>query len=117
MERTKIPCQVCGRLLTTQKNGLTKQHNRSRRSGAYCEGTGYRHDRWSVGQLLRHHSSGVWIVVEDRGGEYGNYLIRCPKGVRSWSRPDEWLEEPGTELVTHGEYMHRHGWTPIEGGK
>jgi hypothetical protein len=109
----RLPCQVCGRMLTVQRDGLTKPHKRTRGSEDYCSGTGYRQARWPVGQRLRHHAGSVWVVEEDRGGENGNYLIRCPDGQKSPWR-DEWIEEPGKTIVAHGEYMHRHGWTPIE---
>ena len=110
----RLPCQVCGRALTLRRDGLVKPHKRRKGLGwdaDYCRGTSYRHVRWSVGQRLQHYSSGVWIVIEDRDdrSEWGDYLIRCIDTLGALSR-----EEMGREMVTHGEYMHRHGWTPIE---
>lgn len=104
----KLPCQVCGKPLTPRRDGLARPHGRY----GQCRGVGYRLARWSVGQRLRHHTSGVWEIVEDIGGRYGDYLIRCVVGQRSSWRKGEWIEEPGRTLTAHGEYMHRHGWTP-----
>lgn len=111
-----LPCQVCGRRLSLRRNGLVKPHKAPGSRGweaDNCQGVGYRHERWSVGQRLQHHSGSVWVVVEDRGGQYGDYLIRCVVGQRSYDG-DSWIEAVGNELITHGEYMHRHGWTPVE---
>ena len=100
----RLPCQVCGRLLTTTTNGLTRRHRAPHgERGSDCRGVGYRHARWEVGQQLRHHSSGVWEVFADVGGRYGDYWIRCLSG-----------SEKGRNLMAHGEYMHRHGWTPFQ---
>ena len=107
----RLPCQVCGRLLVPLKSGLHRNHKPPNSYEPYtrCQGSGYRAARWPVGQELRHHAGSRWLVAEDRGGRYGDYLLRClhvPAGT---------LERPvGTEMVTHGEYMHRHGWSPIE---
>jgi hypothetical protein len=58
---------------------------------------------------LRHHSEGVWEIAEDRekSSRWGDYLLRCVarSGISGG--------EIGKELVTYGEYMHRHGWTPV----
>lgn len=110
----RLPCQVCGRRLTLRRDGLVKPHKAPGSRGwdsDYCRGTGYRHDRWRAGQRLQHHSSGVWVVVEDRDAstEWGDYLIRCIDTGGALS-----LEEFGREIVAHGEYMHRHGWTPVD---
>jgi hypothetical protein len=107
----RVSCQVCGRRLVPLKTGLHRNHKapRTYEPYSYCKGSGYRAERWVVGQRLRHHGGSIWEVVEDRGGRYGDYLIRCEVGQRSLWR-DEWVEAPGREMVTHGEYMHRHGW-------
>jgi len=105
----KLPCQVCGRELALRRDGLVKPHKYARGLGQeadYCNGTGYRHDRWPVGQRLQHHTGSIWEIAEDRRGQHGDYLIRCVEG--SWLEP-----ATGKEMVAHGEYMHRHGWTPI----
>jgi hypothetical protein len=55
----------------------------------------------------------VWEVVEDRASSrWGDYVIRCVVGTVR----EGWLggEEAGKSMVAHGEYMHRHGWTPVE---
>lgn len=101
--REHLPCQVCGRSLATRPDGLVKPHKQRRGAEDNCRGAGYRHARWEVGQQLQHHSSGVWEVFDDVGGEYGDYWIRCLSG-----------SEKGRNLMAHGEYMHRHGWTPVE---
>lgn len=75
----RLPCQVCGRSLSVRHDGLVKPHKR-RRGGDYCQGTGYRHARWPEGQRLRHHSGDLWEVVEDQGGQYGDYVMRCIAG-------------------------------------
>ena len=108
----RLPCQVCGRRLVPLKNGLHREHVVSPR--VRCSGSGYRAARWPVGQRLRHHAGTVWEVVEDRGGRWGDYLLRrLPHPVPDWIN-----ERPvGSEMVTHGEYMHRHGWEPYEGGE
>lgn len=95
----KLPCQVCGRRLALTRDGLVKPHKIGTTERVACRGVGYRHARWPVGQRLQHHTGSVWEVVEDRGGQYDDYLIRCVE--------DEEM------VITHGEYMHRHGWTPI----
>lgn len=113
----RLPCQVCGRSLVPLKDGTSRNHVRHPGAEDYCQGSGYRLARWSVGQRLRHHGGSVWVVREDRdrSSRWGDYLLLCIVGTRSWSG-DGWLEEPGKMLVAHGEYMHRHGWTPAEGG-
>lgn len=108
----RVPCQVCGRRLVPLKSGLHRYHAPPRSAPhTRCQGVGYRAERWPVGQQLRHHAGSLWEVVEDRGAStrWGDYLLRClwvPKGVRE--------RLVGTEMVTHGEYMHRHGWNPVE---
>jgi hypothetical protein len=102
--RNRVLCQVCGRLLVPLKDGTHRYHGR----GYRCEGSGYRAARWPVGQRLRHHAGSVWEVVEDRGGRWGSdYLLR-----RTADPVPEWIQERpvGSTMVTHGEYMHRHGW-------
>lgn len=102
----RLPCQVCGRWLTTRRDGLTKPHKAPGSRDEphdYCVGTGYRHARWEVGQMLRHHAGDRWLVEANIGGTWGDYRIRCVAG-----------REAGRVMVAHGEYMHRHGWTPIE---
>src|ERR1700761_9438286 len=115
MASKRLPCQVCGRRLTLRRDGLVKPHKHPNCPGweaDNCDGVGYRHARWPVGQHLRHHAGSVWTVVEDRGGRYGDYLIRCVIGTKRRG----WIggEEAGRETVAHGDYMHRHGWTPID---
>jgi hypothetical protein len=82
-----------------------------RGSGGRCPGSGYRLARWEIGQLLRHHSGSFWEVVESRSASFpdlpgDDYVIRC-------LRSNVWDKEGGHEMVTHCEYMHRHGWTPL----
>lgn len=103
----RLPCQVCGRQLVPLKDGTARPHRHHRSYSGRCQGSGYRMARWEVGQRLRHHAGSVWEVIEDRGGRYGDYLIRCVA-----SSPWPKSEQAGNETVTHGEYMHRHGWTP-----
>lgn len=105
----RLPCQVCGARLVPRADGLAPSHR-----GGRCPGRGYRLARWPVGQRLRHHAGSEWEVVEDRGGPLGDYLIRCVVGTKR----EGWIggEEAGREMVAHGEYMHRHGWTPVEAG-
>lgn len=100
----RLPCQVCGRPLTTRPDGLTRDHRApGQEPYGRCRGAGYRHARWEVGQRLAHHSSGIWVVFADVGGDYGDYWIRCLSG-----------SEKDRDLMAHGEYMHRHGWSPVE---
>lgn len=79
-----------------------------------CPGSGHRLARWEVGQHLRHHGGSLWRVEEDRdrSSRWGDYLIVCVVGSRSYADPEKWLEEPGKTMITHGEYMHRNGWRP-----
>ena len=107
-------------MLVPLKDGTSRNHYPRRYASfvepidrSYCRGSGFQLARWKVRQRLRHHGGSVWEVVEDRGGVWGDYLIRCVTGTRSMNDPEKWLEEPGKEMVTHGEYMHRHGWTPL----
>lgn len=105
----RLPCQVCGRRLAPLVDGTSRPHFARRKRHAddwdrdYCRGAGFRLARWEPGQQLRHHSGDLWQVVEDRGGLYGTYWLRCLAG-----------REKDREMAGHGEYMHRHGWTPIE---
>lgn len=108
----RLPCQVCGRSLVPLSDGTSRNHNWRHGSEDYCQGSRHRLERWPVGQQLRHHGGSVWEVIEDRGGRHGDYLVRCVVGQRSMWR-EEWVEAPGREMVTHGEYMHRDGWRPI----
>jgi hypothetical protein len=110
---TRVMCQCCRRMLVPLKDGTARNHVRRRGAEDYCQGSGYRLARWEVDQRLRHHSGGVWEIAEDIGGEHGDYLLRCVFGTRSFNDPDRWLEHPGKTMRTHGEYMHRHGWTPV----
>lgn len=108
----KLPCQVCGRLLTAQRDGLVKRHKPPHchgREADNCRGVGYRHARWSVGQRLRHHSGAEWVILADIGGAYGDYELRCVSTARALSD-----EEIHRQITAHGEYMHRHGWVAIE---
>jgi hypothetical protein len=100
-ERTYVKCQVCQRMLRPLKSGLHRSHKPHRYGEPYsrCQGSGYRAERWPVGQKLWHHSGDLWEIVEDRGGRWGDYYLRCLRG-----------REKGREMVGHGEYMHRHGW-------
>ncbi|MCA1572672.1 MAG: hypothetical protein LC798_20730 [Chloroflexi bacterium] len=102
MSASRLPCQGCGRLLVPLRDGTARPRGRGRTGGGHCDGSGYRLARWPVGQELRHHAGDRWLVAEDRGGLYGDYFLRCLRG-----------REQGREMVAHGEYMHRHGWTPI----
>jgi hypothetical protein len=103
-------CQVCGRMLVPLKDGTSRSHipgSRRRRNPdgfdrEYCQGAGYRLARWQPGQRLRHHSGDVWVIEEDQGGMWGDYLMHCLDG-----------RERGRTMVAHGEYMHRHGWTAL----
>lgn len=104
-----MPCQVCGRRLVPLGDGTSRDHVARRGHESYCRGSRHRLARWVVGQRLRHHGGSVWEVVEDRGGRWGDYLLRCVVGTRSYDG-DRWLDEPGREMVAHGEYMHRDGW-------
>lgn len=119
MASKRLPCQVCGRSLVPLRDGTSRSHTPRRRGTggreyARCQGSGYRLARWPVGQRLRHHTTGIWEVVEDRAAttRWADYLIRCVEPTRSLSG-DGYMEEPGKETVAHGEYMHRHGWTPV----
>lgn len=101
-------CEVCGRVVQVLRDGTCRTHNFRRHHGGRCSGSGYRQARWPEGQLLRHHAGDVWQVVEDRAGTtpYRDYWMRCIQG-----------REKDREFAAHGEYMHRHGWVPIEGGQ
>jgi hypothetical protein len=107
---SRIPCQVCGRRLVPLKDGTSRNHH-PRRYGrgveqfdrSYCQGSGHRLARWPVGQLLFHHSGDLWQVAEDRGGQWGDYWLKCLHG-----------REKDREMLAHGEYMHRHGWRAPE---
>ena len=106
-----MPCQVCGRLLVPLRDGTSRSHTPRRAGtggGEYnrCPGSRYPLARWTVGQRLIHHTGMIWEVVEDQGGPYGNYLIRCV----DLNGHDSRYESVGREMVAHGEYLHRHGW-------
>jgi hypothetical protein len=92
-------------------DGTSRTHKARRGSEYACQGAGYRLARWPVGQKLRHHGGSVWTVERDLGGPYGDYLLRCVVGQMGYS--GQWIEQPGKTLRAHGEYMHRHGWTPV----
>lgn len=104
----RIQCQCCGRMLVPLKDGTSRNHH-PRRYGSdvdlydrsYCRGSGYQLTRWKPRQQLRHHSGDIWVVVKDQGGRWGDYWLECLSG-----------REKGRAMVAHGEYMHRHGWTP-----
>lgn len=100
-----IECQGCRRLLAPLRDGTSRDHNTTRggSNGYRCPSSGYRLARWEVGQRLRHHSGDLWLVAEDLGGQWGDYLMRCLAG-----------NEKGREMVAHGEYMHRDGWTAVD---
>lgn len=104
----RVQCQVCGRMLVPLKDGTSRRHLPRRYAShvepvdrSLCRGSGHQLARWDVGQILQHHSGDFWQVAEDRGGRWGDYLMQCFHG-----------RENGREMVAHGEYMHRHGWTP-----
>ncbi len=108
MAGKRLPCQVCRRSLSVRRDGLTKPHNfRQGSVSGPCPGAGYRQARWPLGQQLRHHAGSVWEVIGDHwyspGADYG---LRCVVGGIGG-------EEAGKTLNVHGEYMHRHGWTPV----
>jgi hypothetical protein len=107
----RVLCQVCGRPLVPLKSGVHRNHKpRPGRGWDNCPGSGYRAARWPVGQRLVHHAGTLWEVVEDRGGRWGDYIVRRLPGGPSWIN-----ERPvGSEMVAHGEYMHRHGWLPLD---
>ena len=111
----RISCQVCGRRLVPLADGTSRNHypRPGRQFEDYCQGSRYRLARWPVGQHLRHHGGSVWIVEADLGGSHGDYRLRCVIGSRAFDG-DRWLEPPGKTMGVHGEYVHRHGWTPVE---
>ncbi|HSC20710.1 MAG TPA: hypothetical protein VLC07_03190 [Solirubrobacterales bacterium] len=113
----RLPCQVCERPLVPLKDGTSRRHTPGRPGNgggeyARCPGSGYRLARWPVGQRLWHHTTGIWEIVEDRADStpYADYLIRCVKPTTGYDGNP--MEPVGKDLVAHGEYMHRHGWTP-----
>lgn len=114
----RVPCQVCGRRLAPLRDGTARNHvpRRGRPDQDYCGGSRHRLARWPVGQRLVHHGGSVWEVVEDRDSStrWGDYLIRCVVGSRSFVNREKWLEEPGKTMVAHGEYLHRDGWRPVD---
>ena len=117
MSADRITCQVAGGACAAQERRASSARTRGHHEPySRCQGSGYRAVRWPVGQRLRHHGGSVWEVIEDRGGFWGDYLMRCVIGSRATFR-DGWLEEPGKTMVTHGEYMHRHGWTEVSPDK
>jgi hypothetical protein len=96
-------------MLAVKKDGTSRDHYPTARSNTTfrydrerCAGSGYRLERWKPRQQFRHYSGDVWEIVEDRGGQHGDYFLRCLSG-----------REKGREMVAHGEYMHRDGWTPL----
>lgn len=95
-------------MLVPLKDGTSRPHYARRKRYVedhyrnHCQGSGYRLARWLEGQELYHHSGDRWLVVEDRGGEWGDYWLRCLAG-----------REKDREMLAHGEYMHRHGWRPV----
>lgn len=115
----RLPCQVCGRLLVALKDGTSRPHTPHRAGtggGEYhrCSGSGYRLARWPIGQKLRHHTTGIWEIVEDRTDStpYADYLVRCINPTLGFDNKP--MEPVGKTLTAHGEYMHRHGWTPVD---
>lgn len=101
--RPRVKCQGCHRMLVPLRDDTARAHNNRRDDGHRCPSSGYRLPRWPVGQRLHHHSGDLWVVDEDRGGAWGDYLLRCLAG-----------REKGRVMVAHGEYMHRHGWTAAD---
>lgn len=105
-------CEVCGRVVQTLRDGTNRRHKPPGHHGweaDSCPGSGYRQARWPVGQRLRHHAGSIWLVVEDRCGTtcWRDYLLRCVyRGA--------WGAREPNAMVVHGEYMHRHGWTPVD---
>jgi hypothetical protein len=83
----RVRCQVCGRQLVPLKGGEHRNHKPpgSRgRDADRCQGSGYRAARWPVGQRLVHHAGTLWEVIEDRGGRWGDYILRRLPGGPSW---------------------------------
>jgi hypothetical protein len=108
---SRLKCQVCGRMLAAKSDGTSWNHYSYRYPAtivradrSYCPGSGFQLARWKPRQQLRHHSGDIWEVVGTSGPGLvgGDYFIRCVSG-----------REAGREMVAHGEYMHRHGWTPL----
>lgn len=115
----RVKCQCCGRMLVPLKDGTSRRHFSGRKRHVddwdrdSCRGSGFRLDRWPVGQRLRHHGGSVWEVVSDFGGPHADYGILCVVGT--WN--GRYGEPEGKAQKVHGEYMHRHGWTPVAGGE
>lgn len=112
----RIRCQVCGRQLVPRADGTSRHHFARRKLHVdddrdLCSGSGQRLARWHVGQNLQHHSGSRWVVDEDIGGRWGDYLIRCTEA--SPLSPPDTDDREGRTVRVHGEYLHRHGWVPI----
>jgi hypothetical protein len=110
----RIPCQCCMRLLVPKADGTSRNHFSTRHSYGeredYCQGSGYRLDRWPIGQRLEHYTGQVWEVAdrsEYRGYGVPGYTMRCVVQTIEKSRP------PGTVESFSAEYLHRDGWTPV----
>jgi hypothetical protein len=104
-------CQVCGRPLVALRDGTARRHGRY----GDCQGSGYRLDLWPIGQQLRHYAGSVWEVV-DRLPFLGashhwmtEYVMVCLSDPYDSFGGDK----AGRRDVFHGEYLHRHGWTPV----
>lgn len=111
--KTRVPCQVCGRALVPLADGTARRHGR----WGDCSGSGYRLALWPVGQRLAHYAGAVFEVVSVHryGGPshqwMSEYVMRCVSDPFQTSGV-----ERGKTSTFHGEYLHRHGWTPVRGG-
>lgn len=106
----RLPCQVCGRPLVPLMDGTARRHGRY----GGCSGSGYRLEPWYIGQRLAHYAGSVWEVVATRpyaGRSHEwmvEYTMRCVADpYKTGGRA------VGSTDTFHGEYLHRHGWTPI----
>lgn len=112
MPERRAACQVCGRPLVALLDGTARRHGRY----GECQGSGYQLDLWPLGQELRHYAGSRWEVVERnpyRGSSHHwmtDYVMVC------LSDPHDSFGEgvPGRRQTFHGEYLHRHGWTPVK---
>lgn len=112
MSGVRIPCQCCGRRLVPLADGTSRRHYSTRHSYGeredHCQGSGYRLDRWPIGQRLEHYTGQIWEVDDHvTNGGYPAYWMRCVVQTIETFRP------PGTVERFNAEYLHRHGWTPV----
>lgn len=106
-----LSCQVCGRRLVPLRDGTSRRHGRY----GGCSGSGYRLEPWSVGQLLAHYAGSFWevVAVEPYYGRSYEWMVEYT--MRCLSDPYKNAgREVGSTDTFHGEYLHRHGWTPVE---